>query len=512
MCEMVLNNEKNGVELYFQNKPETTILSMLKECGYRWHNVKKCWYAKQNTETMNTAHKLSDNEITNSTAKVDNTKTKVAKENYFPLYDHVGSEKIYKSSDIEMPNNHGGYFADIKAYIHFYGESAVIIDLVNALKTGKDCNRYSIRLANYDREKSLPCELWNVNGIKTFKELFEAITTGKTLDNLAIESGIQKGIKTFSPFVEVKPIKTPSKWTVAHIWKAILSGQIYKGVKDGYYTDDYAGDAANNYGEGRKLDLIKLADEIIDSGKGWSVQVENEKDGIIMLSFDCYSFNSNTLYYDPQCNMEIAAKREQSEVQAIEEHNNNALAQVQDIKPEQLSKTSAYRVTYLEMNNNTKEYEQKTKVMPFNHIFYTDTEYERNEEKEVTESNYQIVSIVEFIPESNQFYEISNTYYRLRDDTDKRIINAGLYIHYVSGYALSEMLTEGFYFPCICETPMPYESLADQLHMHYEPIQKNGFTCTMSSGLFSHEQIDYRAEHNKLIQEYLRIPQETRIA
>jgi len=34
----------------------------------------------------------------------------------------------------------------------------------------------------------------------------------------------------------------------------------------------------------------------------------------------------------------------------------------------------------------------------------------------------------------------------------------------------------------------------------------------MSSGLFSHEQIDYRTEHNKLIQEYLRIPQESRTA
>jgi hypothetical protein len=210
--------------------------------------------------------------------------------------------------------------------------------------------------------------------------------------------------------------------------------------------------------------------------------------------------------------MAIAAKREQDEAQAIEEHNKDALAQVKDIKPEQLSKTSAYRVTYLEMNNNTKEYEQKTKIMPFNHIFYTDTEYEGDEENEVIESNYQIISIAEFIPIKNEFYEISNTFNRLNDDTDKRIVNAGIYIHYVSGYALSEMLTEGFYFPCICETPMPYESLADQLHMHYQPIERNGMICTMSSGLFSHEQIDYRAEHNKLIQEYLRIPQESRTA
>lgn len=517
MCEMVLNNEKNGVELYFQSKPETDILSMLKSCGYRWHNLKKCWYAKQNTETMNTAHKLTNNETVSTIADTatKNSTTEKVEHKYFPSYDHVGDEKIYKSSDVETLNNHGGYFADINAYIHFYADSCVVIDLKNALKTGKDCKRYSFRLIDDDgREKHLTCELWNVNKIRTFKELFEAISSGKELENISVERGIEKGINTFSPFVEIKPIKTPTKWTVAHVWKAILAGQIYKGVQDEYLTDDYAQDAADNFRSGCNKNLIAFAEDLITNGsRGWRVRPkESSINGTIALDVDCYSFDSNTLYFDPDCNLTEAAKRAQDEVQAKEEHNNKELSQVQDIKPEQLSKTSAYRVTYLEMNDNTKMYERKTKVLPFNHLFYEDTEYYEHEEKKVIESRYQIIVISEFIPVNNEFYEISNTFDRLRDDTDKRIINSGLYIHYVSGYALSEMLAEGFYFPLIAEKPVPYERLADELHMHYEPIQRNGFSCTMSSGLFSHEQIDYRTEHNKLIQEYLRIPLESRTA
>ena len=307
MCEMVLNNEKNGVELYFQNKPETNILSMLKECGYRWHNVKKCWYAKQNTETMNTAHKIAENETVFSVSDSIKTNKKKTESQYFPSYDHVGDEKIYKSSNIEMPNNHGGYFADINAYIHFFANSCIVIDLENALKTGKDCNRYSFRLDNScEREKSLLCELWNVNGIKTFEQLFKAITSGKELENISIEKEIEKGINTFSPFVEVKPIKTPTKWTVAHVWKAILAGQIYKGVKDEYLTDDYAQDAANHFEKGCKLNLISFAENLISNGsKGWRVNPKESNNGIIALDVDCYSFDSNTLYFDHNCNMEI---------------------------------------------------------------------------------------------------------------------------------------------------------------------------------------------------------------
>ena len=35
------NKELNGLELYFNEKPESQIITALKQNGFRWHNVKK---------------------------------------------------------------------------------------------------------------------------------------------------------------------------------------------------------------------------------------------------------------------------------------------------------------------------------------------------------------------------------------------------------------------------------------------------------------------------------------
>lgn len=44
-----INPEFDGVEVYFPSKPSEATRDALKSAGYRWHNKKKCWYAK-NTE------------------------------------------------------------------------------------------------------------------------------------------------------------------------------------------------------------------------------------------------------------------------------------------------------------------------------------------------------------------------------------------------------------------------------------------------------------------------------
>ena len=45
-----LNKQLNGIELIFQEKPATEILTMLKGNGFRWHRQKKLWYAKVTDE------------------------------------------------------------------------------------------------------------------------------------------------------------------------------------------------------------------------------------------------------------------------------------------------------------------------------------------------------------------------------------------------------------------------------------------------------------------------------
>src|SRR5690606_6225857 len=114
-------------------------------------------------------------------------------------------------------------------------------------------------------------------------------------------------------FVKIKPIKKPEKWTVAHVWKAILAGQIYKGVKDGYYTDDYAHDAAVNFKTGSRIHLPSLAKKVIENPSGWRVYVDKEENGITQLSFNCHSFDCNTLYFDESCNIQEAQRRKEQE-------------------------------------------------------------------------------------------------------------------------------------------------------------------------------------------------------
>ena len=56
--EVVYNEEKNGIELHFSNKPAPEILAKIKAIGFRWSR-RGFWYAKQNAETLEYAEKLT---------------------------------------------------------------------------------------------------------------------------------------------------------------------------------------------------------------------------------------------------------------------------------------------------------------------------------------------------------------------------------------------------------------------------------------------------------------------
>lgn len=58
--KIVLNEDKNGVELYFNNKPSEDVRNNLKSNGFRWSRYNKCWYAKQSEETLNFANSLTN--------------------------------------------------------------------------------------------------------------------------------------------------------------------------------------------------------------------------------------------------------------------------------------------------------------------------------------------------------------------------------------------------------------------------------------------------------------------
>lgn len=59
MVEVLRNEEKNGIELYFDKKPIQEIINKLKEAKFKWHNLKKCWYAKENENTLKIVNDIS---------------------------------------------------------------------------------------------------------------------------------------------------------------------------------------------------------------------------------------------------------------------------------------------------------------------------------------------------------------------------------------------------------------------------------------------------------------------
>ena len=52
MLNITLNNEKNGIEVRFDSKPNSEVLDVLKSNGFRWSNRQKMWYAKQSDDRM----------------------------------------------------------------------------------------------------------------------------------------------------------------------------------------------------------------------------------------------------------------------------------------------------------------------------------------------------------------------------------------------------------------------------------------------------------------------------
>jgi Large polyvalent protein associated domain 29 len=69
-----INEELNGIELYFNTKPIQDVIDSLKENGFRWSGFKKCWYTKQSERAFQIANTLTNNSerLSTKTEKVVN--------------------------------------------------------------------------------------------------------------------------------------------------------------------------------------------------------------------------------------------------------------------------------------------------------------------------------------------------------------------------------------------------------------------------------------------------------
>ena len=101
MCKVLsvtTENGNKGIELYFEGKPSSAILNKLKAAYFRWHNVKKCWYHKDDENARRIAAELDGGEAeqteqtdTQTTAKA---KAKAEARKIAPLWERCDKESI----------------------------------------------------------------------------------------------------------------------------------------------------------------------------------------------------------------------------------------------------------------------------------------------------------------------------------------------------------------------------------------------------------------------------------
>lgn len=117
MATYTLNQELNGIEISFDSKPDTDTLTALKDAGYRWHKVKKIWYAKQTADRITLAESLAGL-TTKSEPDLVYLLTGEAKKEYINHYSFVVNSK---DDGTRHQFTKGGWidYFNKKDYIHF---------------------------------------------------------------------------------------------------------------------------------------------------------------------------------------------------------------------------------------------------------------------------------------------------------------------------------------------------------------------------------------------------------
>lgn len=132
MTTLLLNNELNGIEISFDSKPSSDILTTLKSIGFRWHNKKKVWYAKNTEERLEAAKAIVNDEPIKSEVKA-----KEEPKNYLGV--QVG-DVFYDSWGYEQTN------IDFYQVVALRGTKQIVLRKIGGKKT-EDCGYCSYMVA-----------------------------------------------------------------------------------------------------------------------------------------------------------------------------------------------------------------------------------------------------------------------------------------------------------------------------------------------------------------------------
>lgn len=520
------NKDLNGIELIFERKPETQILTDIKEQGFRWSTRYKKWYAKNTPErekfvnqyfrSNNKENWQEDPNLTNkngasAAAVVEDNFEEMANRNpnvFASYFDSIGGDRIYSDADISIVDFRNqfraGYFEKENVWfaIKNHDETIYIQELDGAMEAKKQSNSYCLSVGGLGLsrdDKDAILYVYNKLGLHNVSDLINAVRTdGFDFKDLQVSSREVKGNDLFSPFKEVEPLKKmPDKWTKTQLVKAICSGQIYKAVCDYRYSDDYAYDSAGNFNRGKELSVSGLAQEYVEhwDGKTTSLREESREGNECVLSV-YNSYSSISLYFDLDCDLKKGAEKREYETQMRKQRNDEKEQSVISLSEANVSPDKFYVVTYLEKDDTTDEYrEVEEMVQGINLIDYEEPDkFHYAYEKTIRLEEKEIIL--------DHFYQVSNLFNKINVDLDdKRCIPIGNHVVLVSGQTLLEKAAEGCMIPYISERVSCGNTFENVKHELEQFIEGKKYWCVDVS------KVDYKDSLQRVYDEEHRISQ-----
>lgn len=73
MATYAINEQFHGIEVSFDSKPAKAVLDALKSAGFRWHNARRLWYAKQTESRLTLVRSITDTTTPTAPAKTAKT-------------------------------------------------------------------------------------------------------------------------------------------------------------------------------------------------------------------------------------------------------------------------------------------------------------------------------------------------------------------------------------------------------------------------------------------------------
>lgn len=95
---ITLNEDKQGIEVRFDEKPSKEILEKLKDAGFRWSNRQKMWYAKQSDDRL----ALLDSYSNFPVLKTNATGQEIERKEVLDLWGLTRAEKIEKHPESNL--------------------------------------------------------------------------------------------------------------------------------------------------------------------------------------------------------------------------------------------------------------------------------------------------------------------------------------------------------------------------------------------------------------------------